>query len=144
MRKRHGFSLLELLAVLAILGMLAAAAIGTFAGTAATEAGAKAQAVVLASQLRQARRMAIATGDNHRVHITETSYVIQRRWPDDSLTDVDSVHQVPSGVGIYPTDIEFTFEGAALSGGWVSVEGESVAFSVVVYAESGSVRIEET
>ena len=103
---RRGYSLLEVIAVLAVIGILAASAVVRLAPESISNFGAKTDARRLAVDLLQARRRAIATGDNHLLSLTYNGgsivgYTVQKRLADSSTVDVDTLRRFPDGVFTY-------------------------------------------
>jgi len=148
--RRPAFSLLEMLAVLAILGLVAAAASGVVAGSATAEMGGETAARRLALDLLQARRRAIATGDNHLVVPAYsgseiTGYAVHRRTGPSSTAAVDDSVSFDSDltVTISPAAPEFTFEGAALASSTITIAGPRRTWTITVMPAAGSVQVSE-
>src|SRR3954467_13466711 len=112
--RRSAMTLFELIAVVFIIGIVSLMATTRYAATTIADIGATGFARRLALDCGQARRRAIATGDNHIVRFTlsganATQYALYRRQ-GGSTTLGDDVCAVPGNVtGITGgvTDCEF-------------------------------------
>jgi hypothetical protein len=95
----------------------------------------------------QARRLAIATAQNHLLRFTivggeATSYAIYRR-NGANTTLVDQVHTVPADVTVTTsaTDVEFTYVGEALASYTVTVQAPDRTLTVTVPQVTGKAFI---
>jgi len=146
---RRGHTLLELLAVAAIIGVVALGAAGAFRPQTVGDLDGRVTAERIAWDLRQARRRAIAVGDNHLLVCQTsgsnvTSYTLNRRLPDTSLTPVDAARAIPTYVTVTATSTtpEFAFEGDALAGYTFTVVTPHRTWTVTVAQATGSVRVQ--
>jgi prepilin-type N-terminal cleavage/methylation domain-containing protein len=112
---RRAMTLLELTVVVVIIGLLGVMSATRYGATTMADVGAQGFARRLALDCAQARRRAIATGDNHLVRMTivggkATQYgVYQHQGGNTTL--VDDVCMVPASVDVTTdgaTDLEFT------------------------------------
>jgi prepilin-type N-terminal cleavage/methylation domain-containing protein len=149
MCQRHAFTLLEMLAVSALLGILALAAAGAFHPQSVGDLEGRITAERLAWDLRQARRRAISSGDNHALVLATSggnvvSFTLNRRLPDTSLTAVDATVALPAYVTVVgsSTTPEFTFEGAALAGYTFTITAPHRSWTVTVAQATGAVRVQ--
>ncbi len=141
---RPGFSLMELVAVLGLLGAMVAVAAVLMPGLEGN-LGARVEARRVARDLHQARRRAIATGDNHLLQFGGRGYQIRRRAGNGSTTAVDNVYTFPSelSVTVSPSSPEFTFEGQALATYLIRLSGTSRTYRVRVYPATGAIQVQE-
>lgn len=146
---RRGFTLLEMLAVIALLGMLAVTAAGVFRPETVGDVDGRVTAQRIAWDLHQARRRAIALGDNHALVCTiagghVVNYSVQRRAADSSLTAVDTLRTIPIFVTVTASSpsCEFNFEGAALAGYTFTVTTSHRSWTVTVAQATGSVYVQ--
>lgn len=148
---RRAFSLLELLMVLTVMGVVTAAALLRFGG--ATLAATDAEGFVrrLAQDLRQARRLAIATGADHYVLLNRSSGVVTGYavWRDSVSgdTQADETVAVPVGASVSgPSDVwNFDFEGALTgltTGSALRVDGARFYWTLTLHSLTGSVEID--
>ncbi len=128
---RRAMTLCELIAVTFIIGIVSMmCAIRYGVGTVA-DVGAQGFARRVALDCSQARRCAIATGDNHLLRFTlssgkATQYAVYRKI-SGVATLVDDVHVVPANVTVTTggvTDLEFQFTGEALGSYTVTVSAQ--------------------
>ena len=147
---RLGYSLLEVIAVLALIGILAASAVVRLTPESISNFGAKTDARRVAVDLLQARRRAIATGDNHLLGLTYDSgvivgYTVQKRLADSSTVDVDTLRRFPDGVtvAVAPSAPEFTFEGAALAAYTITLTAPDRTWQVTVAQATGAAQVAE-
>jgi prepilin-type N-terminal cleavage/methylation domain-containing protein len=125
---RRAMTLLEIIAVTAIIGIVSLMAATRYSVTTVADVGAQGFARRVALDCSQARRRAIATGDNHMLRFTlsgpnATQYAVYRRIAGVP-TLVDDVHSVPANVTVTTggvTDLEFQFTGEALASYTVTV-----------------------
>lgn len=137
-------SLMELAATVAIIGMLGVMAVTRYSSTTLSDTGAQGFARNVALDCSQARRRAIATGDNHLLQFTlsggnATQYVVYRRT-GGSTTAVDDVRTVPSGVTVTTasvTDVEFNYLGEALESYTITVQAPDRTWTVTVPQVTG-------
>jgi hypothetical protein len=92
----------------------------------------------------QARRRAIATGDNHLLRFTlvggEASQYALFRRQGANTNQVDAVHAVPTDVTVTTsgaTDVEFTFTGEALASYTVTIQAPDATWTVTVPQVTG-------
>jgi len=147
---RSGYSFLELVAVVAVIGVLAAIAAVRFSADSVGNLAAKVDARKVALDLAQARRRAIATGDNHLLVFQQSGgdivgYTVHRRWPDTSTTAVDEYRPFPGHltVTVAPSDPEFTFQGEALAAYTITLAGPERTWQVTVAQATGAARATE-
>lgn len=141
--------MVELVAVLALLGLMAFVTATYTTGTLGN-LGAKVEARRLSLDLIQARRRAIATGDNHLLQFTMSGasamgYQIMRRLDDNSLVPVDDLYVFSDDVAVTPiaATAEFDFEGSALGSYAFRLNGPNRNYGVAVDALTGTVRVIE-
>src|SRR5688500_7292806 len=121
-KARRAMTLLELATVVVIVGLLGAMAVTRYSSTTISDVGANGFARHVALDCSHARRLAIATGDNHLLRFTlsggnATQYAVYRRV-GGVPTLVDDIHTVPANVTVTTggvTDLEFQFTGEALA-----------------------------
>src|SRR6187402_2830351 len=117
---RRAMALFELIAVTFIIGIVSLMAVTRYSATTLADIGATGFARRMSLDCAQARRRAIATGENHLLRFTlsggnATQYGLYRR-SGASTTLVDDVHAVPANVTVTTggvTDVEFQFTGEA-------------------------------
>jgi type II secretory pathway pseudopilin PulG len=142
-------SLLELVAVVVIVGLVGAAAATRYGSSTASDIGAQGFARRVALDCAQARRRAIATGDNHLLRFSfsggsATEYALYRRQ-GGSTTAVDEAHVVPSGVTVTTggaADVEFTFVGEALASYTITVAAPDRTWTVTVPQVTGKAFVQ--
>lgn len=146
---RGAFTLIEMMAVIAILGVLAIMAAGAFRPESVGDMDGSVTAHRIAWDLKQARRRAIATGDNHLLVCViaagkVTSYTLNRRLPDTSLSAVDTTRTIPTHVSITASSAtpEFNFEGEALAGYTFTITTPHRSWTVTVAQATGNVRVQ--
>lgn len=146
---RGAYTLLELLAVVSLLGILALAAAGAFRPETIGDLDGRVTAQQLAWDLAQARRRAIATGDNHLLVFAIsggqlTGYTLHRRLPDSSLVAVDAQRTFPAHVTVTGSSStpEFNFEGAALAGYTFQVQSPHDTANLTVAQATGTVLVQ--
>jgi type II secretory pathway pseudopilin PulG len=143
-------SLLELLVVLTLIGIFAAVATARLGPGPVQNFGAEADARRLALDLLQARRRAIATGDNHYVEFTASGgsvagYTLYRRLSGGGVQPVDA-HRTFSQqetVAASHGQAEFDFEGAALAAYQITFTGPNRTWRVTVIPATGSAKVTE-
>jgi hypothetical protein len=137
-------TLFEIIAVTIIIGVVSAMAVTRYSTTTLADIGAQGFARRLALDCSQARRRAIATGDNHLLRFTllggnATQYALYRRV-GGVPTLVDDVHAVPANVTVATggvTDMEFQFTGEALASYTVTVTAPDRNLTVTVPQVTG-------
>lgn len=142
-------SLMELAATVAIVGMLSVMAATRYAASTVSDVGAQGFARNVALDCSQARRRAIATGDNHLLRFTlasgnATQYVVYRRT-GATTTAVDEVRAVPSGVTVTTagvTDVEFNYLGEALTSYTITVQSPDRTWTVTVPQVTGKAFVQ--
>jgi len=98
----------------------------------------------IALDCSHARRLAIATGDNHFLQFTivggqATQYALYRRQ-GAGTTLVDDIRAVPADVTVTTggaSDLEFTFVGEALASYTITVQAPDRSLSVTVPQVTG-------
>jgi type II secretory pathway pseudopilin PulG len=121
-------TLFELIAVVMIIGLVSVMAATRFSNTTLADIGAQGFSRRVALDCSQARRRAIATGDNHLLRFTfsggnATQYALYRKV-SGVATLVDDIHAVPENVTVTTggvTDVEFQFTGEALASYTITV-----------------------
>ncbi len=110
---------------------------------------ANADARRLALDMMQARRRAIATGDNHYLEFTSsggqvTGYTLYRRLGGGAQA-VDAARTFPhqETVTVSHAQAEFNFEGAALAAYQVTFTGPDRTWRLTVVPVTGAVRVTE-
>jgi hypothetical protein len=142
-------TLLELAAVAFIVGLLGIMAATRYGSSTVADVDAVGFAQQIALDCSHARRLAIATGDNHLLRFTlsgsnATQYVLYRRL-GGTTTDVDEARVVPSGVTVTTggvTDLEFTFLGEALASYTVTVQAPDQARTITVPQATGKAFVQ--
>jgi type II secretory pathway pseudopilin PulG len=147
---RRAMSLLELTAVVAMLALLTLAGISRFGHGSLATGGTEGFSKTLSLALIHARRATISTGDNHYLQLSPasgnvTSFVLTRRTGSGDL-EVDQIRTVPEGVTVTSTlkELEFDFDGTALTFYSVSIAGPVRSWSVTVVPLTGAVEATET
>jgi prepilin-type N-terminal cleavage/methylation domain-containing protein len=146
---RRAMTLLELTVVVAIIGMLGVMAATRYSAATMADVGADGFARRLALDCAQARRRAIATGDNHLVRMTivggkATQYGLYRRQ-GGSTTLVDDLCTVPASVDVTTggaVDLEFTFTGEALASYTVTVQAPDRTSTVTIPQVTGKAFVQ--
>jgi Tfp pilus assembly protein FimT len=141
-------TLLELAAVVFILGLLGVMAATRYGSATLADVDAQGFAQRLALDCAQARRGAIATGENHLLRFTvsggqATQYALYRRQ-GASTNQVDAVHAVPADVTVTTsaTDVEFTFTGEALASYTITIEAPDRTWTVTVPQVTGKAFVQ--
>ena len=146
---RRAMTLFELIAVTVIIGIVSVMAVTRYSSTTIADIGAQGFARRVALDCSQARRRAIATGDNHLLRFTlsgsnATQYAVYRR-SGATTTLVDDVHTVPANVTVTTggvTDLEFLFTGEALASYIVSVTSPDRSLTVTVPQVTGKAFVQ--
>jgi Tfp pilus assembly protein FimT len=143
-------TLLELLVVLTLLAVFTAVAIARIGVNPLKNFASQSDARRLASDLIQARRRAISTGDNHYVEFitsggVATSYTVYRRLDGGSVQAVDASRSFvqQETVSVSHSQAEFDFEGAALAAYQITFTGPDRTAQVTVVPVTGAVRVSE-
>jgi type II secretory pathway pseudopilin PulG len=146
---RSAVSLLELLAVVALVGVFVAVAAGRFGQSAQGNFAARGDARRLALDLVQCQRRAIASGANHYLEFTTSSgaivgYTLYQRTGPSSGTAVDAYQAFSTGLTVTSaqSQLEFTFDGSALTAYAVTLAGANQTRQVSVTAATGNVRVQ--
>jgi len=146
---RRAFSLLELAAVLAIVALLATASLTRFGQSTIANGHGEGYARKLALSLTHARRATIATGDNHYLqwHTSDegiNGYTVMRRTSGGNIA-VDQPRSVPQEVSVSVSHMtmEFDFDGTALSGYSIGINGPDRSWNVTVATLTGSAQVFE-
>jgi hypothetical protein len=142
-------TLLEVIAVAFIIGIVGLMAVTRYSATTIADVGAQGLSRRIALDCSQARRRAIATGDNHLLRFTlsggnATQYAVYRRV-GGVPTLVDEVHIVPANVTVNTggvTDVEFQFTGEAISSYSVTVTSANRARTVTVPQVTGKAFVQ--
>jgi hypothetical protein len=137
-------TLLELAAVAFIVGLLGVMAATRYGASAIADVDAQGFAQRIALDCSQARRRAVATGDNHLLRFTlvggEASQYALFRRQGANTNQVDAVHTVPTDVTVTTggaTDVEFTFTGEALASYTVTIQAPDRTWTVTVPQVTG-------
>lgn len=147
---RSGFSMLEMMAVIVILGLLAAMAVARMDSSTLGNMASRVVARQMALDLMQARRRAIATGENHRLALQagmggHVGYTMEQ-GAAGSATAVDEYFAFPSGVVLVispNSSPEFDFQGEALAAYTITVAGPQRTWQIDVYQLTGAVKVTE-
>lgn len=136
-------TLLELAAVLFMVGLLGLMAATRYGATTLADVDAQGFARRLALDCAQARRRAIATGDNHLIRFSvsggsASQYALYRR-SGATTTLVDSVRFTPSYVTVTTTamDLEFTFTGESLASYTVTIQAPDRTWTITIPQVTG-------
>ncbi len=145
---RRAMTLLELTVVTVIIGLLGVMAATRYGSAAIADADGQGFARRVALNCSHARRLAIATAQNHLLRFTivggeATSYAIYRR-NGVNTTLVDQVHTVPADVTVTTsaTDIEFTYVGEALASYTITVQAPDRSWTVTVPQVTGKAFVD--
>ncbi|MEW4455833.1 prepilin-type N-terminal cleavage/methylation domain-containing protein [Bremerella sp. JC817] len=140
--RRHGYSLLEMLAVVTILGLLAAIGATRISPGLKGNLAAGSDSFQILMALRQARTAAIATGDNHRLRMlassgTITGFQIER--DGGSTTIVEGPHTLSSDTTITQVggDATFNFQGEATVAPVITFAGPDRTERITVISATG-------
>jgi hypothetical protein len=142
-------TLFEIVAVTAIIGIVSVMAVTRYSATTIADVGAQGIARRIALDCSQARRRAIATGDNHLLRFTlsggnATQYAVYRKI-GGVPTLVDDVHAVPANVTVATggaTDVEFQFTGEALASYTITVTSADRSRTVTVPQVTGKAFVQ--
>ena len=141
-------TLLELAAVVFIIGLLGLMAATRYGATTIADVDAQGFAQRLALDCSQARRSAIATGDNYLLRFTvfggqASQYALYRRQ-GAGTNQVDAVNAVPAEVTVTTsaTDVEFTFTGEALASYSITVQAPDRTWTVTVPQVTGKAFVQ--
>jgi type II secretory pathway pseudopilin PulG len=148
-RARRAMTLLELTAVTIIIGLLGMMAATRYGSAAIADVDAHGFARRIALDCGHARRLAIATANNHLLRFTvaggvATEYAIYRRQGANT-TLVDQVHSVPADVTVTTggaTDVEFTYVGEALASYTITVVAPDRSWTVTVPQVTGKAFVD--
>lgn len=147
--QKTGFSLIEVIGALALIALVSALAVNGVRLGSMSNFGAGAEAQRISLDLQNARRRAIATGDNHVLRATRSGaavigYAVERRNGSSRETYTE-YRPVAEGVAITisPADPEFTFEGDALQSYTVEVRGPEKRWRITVSLAGGGIAIRE-
>jgi Tfp pilus assembly protein FimT len=139
---------LELLAVLLLIAVFTAVAMARFGIEPLKNFASQSDARRLASDLIQARRRAISTGDNHYVEFASsggavTGYTIYRRLGGGGVAAVDAARPFvqQETISVTHSQMEFNFEGAALAAYQATFTGPDRTAQVTVVPVTGAVRV---
>ena len=146
---RRAMTLFEIIAVTCIIGIVATMAVTRYAPNTIADVGAQGFSRRVAFDCLQARRRAIATGDNHLLRFTlsggkATQYAVYRKV-SGVPTLVDDVHAVPANVTVTTggvTDVEFQFTGEALASYTVTVTAPDRTRTVTVLQATGKAFVQ--
>lgn len=146
---RRGVSLIEVAAAAAIMGLVALFAVSSVRFSSLGNYGAEVDTRDLASQLRDARRRTIATGDNHvlvlRIHNgVVAGYHLHRRESGRRIP-VREYRPASREVVIRsstPLPPEFTFEGNALRSQTFDIAGPNRSWRIFVTQAGGGVVVQ--
>lgn len=146
-RERRGVTLLELLVVLLITGILTAVAAARFTPEVLGDVSAHIEGRRLALDLLRLQRAAVMTGDNHYLGFTTSGgsisgYQMYRRIGGGVIA-VDSLRPFSERLEVTSSDaqLEFTFEGQALSPYQVTLSGANRSAQLDVIPVTGAVRV---
>ena len=146
---RRAMTLFEIVAVTFIVGIVSLMAVTRYSTNTIADIGAQGFARRVAFDCLQARRRAIATGDNHLLRFTlsggnTTQYAVYRKV-SGVPTLVDDVHTVPANVTVATggvTDVEFQFTGEALASYTVTVTAPDRTRTVTVLQVTGKAFVQ--
>ena len=148
---RRAVTVLELIAVIAIMGIFAAVAVSRIGPQTIRNFGARADAGRLAADILQARRRSIATGENHYLAFAvsggrASGYTLYRRSSLQGNVAVDEAYVFPPDVVVTTSgsEVEFTFEGAALAAYQVDLTGPGQTWRVDVVPATGTAVVTQT
>jgi prepilin-type N-terminal cleavage/methylation domain-containing protein len=146
---RRAMTLFEIIAVVAIIGTVSLMATTRYSAATISDVGAQGFARRVALDCSQARRRAIATGDNHLLRFTltggnATQYGVYRKV-SGVPTLVDDIHAVPANVTVMTggvTDLEFQYTGEALASYTVTVTSANRTRTVTVPQVTGKAFVD--
>lgn len=141
---RRAVTLLELAAVVFMIGLLGAMAATRYGAATIADADGQGFCRRLALDCSQARRRAIATGDNHLLRFTISGgtaiqYALYRRIGAGTNL-VDQAQAVPADVTVTTggaSDIEFTFTGEALASYSITIQAPHRTSTVTIPQVTG-------
>ncbi len=146
----RAITLLELLAVIAVMAIFVTVAASRLGPEMIQDFGARADAHRLAADVLQARRRSISTGENHYLAFTVdagrvSGYTLYRRGSSGNVA-VDEPHEFPVDVVVTTSvsEVEFTFEGAALVAYQVVLTGPGQTWRVGVVPATGTAVVTQT
>jgi type II secretory pathway pseudopilin PulG len=145
---RRAMTLLELAAVTFIIGLLGVVAATRYGSSAIADMDAQGFARRIAFDCMHARRLSIATADNHLLRFTmsggqATHYALYRRQGANT-TLVDEIHTIPDDVNVTVvggTDVEFTYVGEALASHTITLQAPDRSWTVTVTQVTGKAFI---
>jgi hypothetical protein len=148
-RARRAMTLFEIIAVTFLVGIVSLAAVTRYSNTTIADVSAQGIARRIALDCSQARRRAIATGDNHLLRFTlsggnATQYVLYRR-SGGSTTVVDDTHPIPANVTVNTAgvvDIEFQYTGEALASYTITVTAPDRSLTITVPQVTGKAFVQ--
>jgi len=146
---RRAMTLFEIIAVTFLIGLVSAMAVTRYSTNTIADIGAQGLARRVAFDCLQARRRAIATGDNHLLRFTlsggnATQYAVYRKI-SGVPTLVDDIHPVPANVSVNTggaTDIEFQFTGEAIASYTVTITAPDRTKTVTVLQATGKAFVQ--
>ena len=146
---RRAMTLFELIAVVFIIGIVSAMAVTRYSTTTLADIGATGFARRVSLDCAQARRRAIATGNNHLLRFTlvsgnATQYGVYSHVAS-TYTLVDDVHTVPANVTVATggaTDIEFQFTGEANASYTISITSPDRSKTVTIPQVTGKAFVQ--
>jgi prepilin-type N-terminal cleavage/methylation domain-containing protein len=146
---RRAMTLYELIAVVFIIGIVSAMAVTRYSTTTLADIGATGLARRVSLDCAQARRRAIATGNNHLLRFTlvggnATQYGIYSHVAS-TYTLVDDVHTVPANVTVTTggvTDVEFQFTGEAVASYTISIAAPDRSKTVTIPQVTGKAFVQ--
>jgi len=148
---RRAVTLLELIAVIAIMAIFVAVAASRIGPQTIRNFGARADARRLAADVLQARRRSIATGENHYLAFDVSAgrasgYTLYRRSASQGNVAVDEAYVFPSDVVVTTSSsqLELTFEGAALAAYRIELTGPGQTWQVDVVPVTGTAVVTQT
>ena len=142
-------TLYELIAVVFIIGIVSAMAVTRYSTTTLADIGATGFARRVSLDCAQARRRAIATGNNHLLRFTlvsgnATQYGVYSHV-GSTYTLVDDVHTVPANVTVTTggaTDVEFQFTGEANASYTISITSPDRSKTVTIPQVTGKAFVQ--
>jgi prepilin-type N-terminal cleavage/methylation domain-containing protein len=146
---RRAMTLFELIAVVFIIGIVSAMAVTRYSTTTLADIGATGFARRVSLDCGQARRRAIATGNNHLLRFTlvsgnATQYGVYSHV-GSTYTLVDDMHAVPANVTVTTggvTDVEFQFTGEANASYTISITSTDRSKTVTIPQVTGKAFVQ--
>jgi prepilin-type N-terminal cleavage/methylation domain-containing protein len=146
---RRAMTLYELIAVVFIIGIVSAMAVTRYSATTLADIGASGFARRVSLDSAQARRRAIATGNNHLLRFTlvggnATQYGVYSHV-GSTYTLVDDLHAVPANVTVTTggvTDVEFQFTGEANASYTISITSPDRSKTVTIPQVTGKAFVQ--